>query len=121
VSIQYLCHKHGAQPRRPCPVCKREKNRKRIRSPLQRATGGVGKRGAEYVKRRKEYLDIGLLCEWNDCGAPATEIHHKVRTGPDDPLWLDKANWMPCCNRCHSELEAALMTRDEKGRWTGKR
>jgi hypothetical protein len=118
--IRYLCHKHGAQDKRPCPVCRREKARRRVQTPLQKATSGVGKRGAEYRRRRKDYLDIGLLCEQNDCGAPATEVHHKVRTEPSHPLWLDRQNWKPVCASCHATLEAALMTRDVKGRWTGK-
>jgi hypothetical protein len=120
MSILFLCHKHGAQPRRPCPVCKREKNRKRKRSALQRATSGVGKRGKLYVERRKKFL-VGKLCEINDCGQPATEVHHRIRTEPSHPLWLDSGNWTPACHSCHASLEAKLMTRDRRGWWTGKR
>jgi hypothetical protein len=122
MSIRYSCAagKHGSQPKKPCPECRREKARKRVRTPLQKATSGVGKHGAEYRKRRKDYLDIGLLCEYQDCGEPATEVHHRIRTEPDHPLWLDKSNWMPTCHTCHAILEAELMTRDAKGRWTGK-
>jgi hypothetical protein len=120
MTIKFLCHKHGAQPRRPCPQCRREKNRKRKRSALQRATSGVGLRGKQYVKARTEFLSLPRLCEWNDCGAPATQVHHKIRTPPDHPLWLTPENWLPVCASCHAQLEAKLMTRDRRGRWTGK-
>jgi hypothetical protein len=117
--IRYLCPHHGAQDRLPCPACKREKARKRKRTPLQRATAGVGPRGKEYRRKRADFL-VGKLCEYEDCGAPAIEVHHKVRTEPSDPRWLDPQFWTPICHNHHAELEAKLMTRDAKGRWTGK-
>jgi 5-methylcytosine-specific restriction endonuclease McrA len=114
-----FCGKVAQEGRNKCAQHQREKNRKRKRTPLQKATMGGGKRGKEYRRRRKDFI-VGKLCEWQDCGKPATQIHHKVRTEPSHPLWLDRSNWMPVCHNCHAELEAKLMTRDHMGRWTGK-
>jgi hypothetical protein len=54
----YLCVTHGIQPKRPCPECRREKDRRRKRTPKRRATMGVGPEGARYKRQRVAYLKL---------------------------------------------------------------
>jgi hypothetical protein len=117
----YLCVTHGIQPKRPCPECRREKDRRRKRTPKRRATMGVGPEGARYKRQRVAYLKTHTRCESPDgCSAPATEVHHKPGVQPGDPQWLDESTWTPVCHRCHAILEAKLMLRGPGGVWIGK-
>jgi hypothetical protein len=117
----YLCVTHGIQPRRPCPECRREKDRRRKRTPKRRATMGVGPEGAKYKRQRVAYLATHIQCESPDgCSARAAEVHHQPGVQPGDPQWLDERTWTPVCHRCHAILEAKLMLRGPGGVWIGK-
>jgi hypothetical protein len=82
---------------------------------------GVGPEGARYKAQRLEYLKTHTLCEYEDCSARATEVHHRPGVQPGDPQWLDESTWTPVCHRCHAILEAKLMVRGPGGVWIGKR
>lgn len=78
------------------------------RSPLQRSSvlSSVSykrqKDNGAYRKLRREFLEARPWCEYPDCVAPATDVHH--RKGRVGALLLDVTHWSAMCRTHHAHI-----------------
>ena len=56
----------------------------------------------EYKKLRERFLMVHPRCQCEDCGYPASQIHHKGRRGL---LYLVVKYFLACCSSCHAKIE----------------
>lgn len=93
------------------------------RKPIRRATATRAKQLVQYRKRVHEWLSFPTPC--GNCGARATECHHKY--GRAGKLLNWEAGWIPLCQNCHQMTHAApewarlrrLLC--DKGQWNDQR
>jgi 5-methylcytosine-specific restriction protein A len=64
-----------------------------------RGQARLGGYGTRWRRLRDAYLREHPRCE--DCGAPATEVHHVDHALPGSPTFLDERNLAALCLGCH--------------------
>ncbi len=96
--MKIFCPTHGVQTTRPCPACRKRRDRARG-SPASRGYGGA------WRKIRAEILPphLELVCEWErGCTERATEVHHR----DGNPANNDPSNHQRLCKSHHSRITA---------------
>ncbi len=98
--MKIYCPTHGVQTTRPCPACRKQRDRARGSA----ASRGYGR---AWRKLRAEILPdhLELLCEWEGggCTERATEVHHR----DGNPANNDPSNHQRLCKSHHSRITAA--------------
>jgi 5-methylcytosine-specific restriction endonuclease McrA len=62
-----------------------------------------------WYKFSREYLSAHSTCLF--CGAPSTEVHHKIKLADAPLLKYHESNLMPVCKQCHGKITRGLQLR----------
>lgn len=76
--------------------------RAKVVKPLNKVSQKRAGEMAEYIKLRKQYLELYPVCEVDDCHLKAVEIHHQ--RGKENEKLLDTAFFMAICRKHHAEF-----------------
>lgn len=69
---------------------------------VQRASAHARGYDARWRRTRARKLKATPICEWPDCTAPATDVHHVDGLGPNGPRGHDMTNLQSLCHAHHS-------------------
>ena len=63
---------------------------------------------ARWRATRARFLHRFPDCQWADCIAPATDVHHLDGLGPTGPAGYDETNLVSLCHSHHSRITGHL-------------
>jgi hypothetical protein len=97
------------------PQPKPEKTAKTPKKPIRKFGVKRAIKNREYLKLRKEYLELNPICQAREpgCTYEATTIHHKK--GRLGSLLTDFNNFLGVCMGCHQIIERAPIYAKKKG------
>lgn len=84
---------------------------RRVRGAHREARGGATERGYDIKWQRVREAILAMHPGCDECGAPATEVHHIVPLDEGGSRY-EWSNLRPLCHRCHMRIERAA----ERGR-----
>lgn len=90
-----LCASCGAALRK----AERQASKVKIIAPVKKVTVKRAAETREYLKLRKEYLELYPVCEVPECNLKAVEIHHQK--GRENERLLDTNYFMSVCHAHH--------------------
>jgi hypothetical protein len=92
------------QCKHPCcgDTCRKAKPKPK-RKPIRKVSKTRSRENRIYSTKRKKFLSEGDICEFPDCGQPATDCHHSQgRVGKN---FLDTKTWKKLCRKHHRIVE----------------
>src|SRR5688572_23204983 len=89
------CASHNAADRKQ----ERQANKMKVVTPVKKVSQKRAVQNIEYLKIRREYLELYPVCEVPECDLKAVDIHHQK--GRQEELLLESKYFMSVCRKHH--------------------
>lgn len=93
-----------------CASCNRDHRKaqhqatkSKVATPVNKVSPKRAEQNKEYLKLRKEYLDLYPVCEVPECNLKAVDIHHQ--RGRSGDMLTNVSYFMAVCRKHHIEIE----------------
>jgi hypothetical protein len=76
------------------------KDASKVKKPIKKVSTKRAAKNREYLKLRKEYLELYPVCEVVECHNRSIEIHHVC--GKENDKLIDTNHFLAVCRDCHT-------------------
>jgi hypothetical protein len=95
-----LCASCGSLQRK----LQRQTAKTKVVHPIKKVSQKQAIKNIEYLKVRREYLELYPVCEVPECNLKSTDIHHQKGKSTDE-LLMDVDYFMAVCRKHHTVIE----------------
>lgn len=82
-------------------------------TPVKKITAKRAAQTVEYLKLKREYLALYLVCEVDECNLKSVDVHHQK--GRENNLLTDTNYFFAVCHKHHQEMTEHSKAAIEKG------